>query len=172
MVIQGRMENWLFLGKVSRMFSLLFVCVMSVGGLANLSVLALPVSLDRTKGIIESCISSYLRRLLEEPETTALPSGDSKGKQFVRQESEPRFNVDPRSRHGSPGRPNAGTYGASSNPTPYLSPFQQGDPQSRSRSNSDMQNTPKDRSPREPRRAHDPETKDRASRPKIGRAHV
>lgn len=169
MVIQGRMGNWLFLGKVSRMF-LLFVCVILEGRLANLSVLALPVSLDRTKGIIESCISSYLRRSLEVPETRALPTGDLKGKQFARQESEPRFNVDPRSRHGSPGRPNAGTYGASSHPTPYLSPIQQKDPQSRSRSNSDMQNSPKtDRSPRETRRAHNPETKDRASRPTVFR---
>lgn len=149
---------------------LLFVCVILESGLANLSVLALPVSLDRTKGIIESCVSSYLRRLLEVPETRALPTGDLKGKQFARQESEPRFNVDPRSRHGSPGRPNAGTYGASSNPTPYLSPIQQKDPQSRSRSNSDMQNSPKtDRSPREARRAHDPETKDCASRPTVFR---
>lgn len=143
---------------------------------------ALPLSIERTNGIIENCVSSYLRKLLEGPGTRPLPIGNPNGRQLRPGSpssqspsqpgylSDPRFAVDPQNRipsgPSSAQKSSNGTHNASSYPTSYLSPFgRHGDLHARARSNSDVQNGLKADRPRQ----YDPEAKDRSSRPTIFR---
>lgn len=113
---------------------------------------AIPISFDRTKGIIDNCIASYLRKLLEAPETRPLPikapgssrlgQSPNRGNGYLSDCS----SGDPQSRTPSgPSSPTRPKPGASSYPTTYqtqsLFPPSQGLPP-RGRSNSDMQSSP------------------------------
>lgn len=169
MVSWGRMGNRLFLGKVNYVAAIQYV-----GWWADLLLcLALPLSLDRTKGIIGNCVSSYLRRLLDAPGSRALPIQNPNGKSlFDRRDGNPSHSPNrerglsnPRRPSGSmPTKPNDGTPSASSSPASHLSPFPRpGESVPRGRSNSDVPSVSKpDRS-----RAHVPEVKDHAGRPSI-----
>ncbi|OJJ86528.1 HECT-type E3 ubiquitin-protein ligase [Aspergillus glaucus CBS 516.65] len=123
---------------------------------------ALPLSIDRTKGIIDNCVSSYLRRILE-PETRAPPIGNLNGKPLFDRRQSPSRDPGPTRPRGLtsnvPVKPKDGTHG-SSYPTSYLSPLSShGDSQPRGRSNSDVQSASK------PGRSRD--AKDHTSRPSI-----
>ncbi|GES61500.1 ubiquitin-protein ligase [Aspergillus terreus] len=152
---------------------------------------AVPLSVERTKAIIDGCVASYLRQLLDMPGPRAFPSGNAPSKptgvgqdenssQSLSQSSsghlsEPRPKVDPRNRSTSassrPGKQD-GMNGMSHYLKPqgtsssYPSESRESQMQSR-----DVQNAPRrDRSPRPAARSYDPETKELPRHPYVFKA--
>ncbi|KAE8352935.1 HECT-domain-containing protein [Aspergillus coremiiformis] len=155
--------------------------------LRTISRKATPLSVERTKAIIDECVSSYLRQLLEGPEPRASPPENQVDKQTSGQDenlskslgkssgylTEAR-QVDPRGRSASassrPGKPD-GMNGTVDYLKPNVSPFSQTGERDQYMRNQDAPNTPKrDRSPREVGRPCDNGARDRPSRSYIFRA--
>ncbi|KAE8144813.1 hypothetical protein BDV25DRAFT_85090 [Aspergillus avenaceus] len=149
---------------------------------------AVPLSVERTKTIIDDCISNYLRQILDASGPQVFSPGNRTDKQFIPQDenlsqspgkpsgflSEPR-TVDPRarsastsSRHGRPDGSNGTSNYLKPTTAPFPLPTEGRDSQMRSR---DAQNVPRrDRSPRDAGRPCDPVVRDRPGRPYIFRA--
>ncbi|GMG10514.1 unnamed protein product [Aspergillus oryzae] len=154
----------------------------------TLHVSAIPLSVERTKAIIDECTSSYLRQLLDGRGPRVSPVGsqvdrhingqDENSSRFPGKPSgyltEPR-PIDPRGRSASAssrsGRPDV-TNGTANYLKPNAAPFSlQTEGRDSHMRNRDVQNTPKrDRSPREAGRSCDQAARDKPSRPYIFRA--
>ncbi|GMG42214.1 unnamed protein product [Aspergillus oryzae var. brunneus] len=154
----------------------------------TLHVSAIPLSVERTKAIIDECTSSYLRQLLDGRGPRVSPVGsqvdrhingqDENSSRFPGKPSgyltEPR-PIDPRGRSASAssrsGRPDM-TNGTANYLKPNAAPFSlQTEGRDSHMRNRDVQNTPKrDRSPREAGRSCDQAARDKPSRPYIFRA--
>ncbi|QMW28291.1 hypothetical protein G4B84_003580 [Aspergillus flavus NRRL3357] len=154
----------------------------------SLHVSAIPLSVERTKAIIDECTSSYLRQLLDGRGPRVSPVGsqvdrhingqDENSSRFPGKPSgyltEPR-PIDPRGRSASAssrsGRPDV-TNGTANYLKPNAAPFSlQTEGRDSHMRNRDVQNTPKrDRSPREAGRSCDQAARDKPSRPYIFRA--
>ncbi|KAG2027912.1 hypothetical protein GB937_000359 [Aspergillus fischeri] len=149
---------------------------------------AVPLSVERTRSIIDNCVSSYLRRLLDAPVPQGLTSGNRSEKPSVIGQdencahthdhgsgllSEPRVDARARSSSASskPGKPD--WFNGAPNPlkptASSLAPHADvRGPRLRSRNNSDVQIPPKDeRLPREVGRPSERDIKDRPSHPYI-----
>ncbi|GIC94053.1 HECT-type E3 ubiquitin-protein ligase [Aspergillus udagawae] len=149
---------------------------------------AVPLSVERTRSIIDNCVSSYLRRLLDAPVPQGFTSGNrSKTPSAIGQDenrahtydhgsgllSEPRVDARARSSSASSkaGKPDW-FKGASNSLKPTASSLAPHadvrDPRLRSRNNSDVQIPPKgERLPREAGRSSERDVKDQSSNPYI-----
>ncbi|KAE8323014.1 hypothetical protein BDV39DRAFT_182956 [Aspergillus sergii] len=149
---------------------------------------AIPLSVERTKAIIDECTSSYLRQLLDGRGPRVSPAGSQVDRHMNGQdENSSRFPgkpsgyltesrpIDPRGRSASAssrsGRPDV-TNGTANYLKPNAAPFLlQTEGRDSHMRNRDVQNTPKrDRSPREAGRSCDYAARDKPSRPYIFRA--
>ncbi|OJJ75094.1 hypothetical protein ASPBRDRAFT_53051 [Aspergillus brasiliensis CBS 101740] len=150
---------------------------------------AMPLSIERTKTILDDCLSRYLRQLLEPQQHTSAPENFSGKYLDVGQDenlsqsptqssgylSEPRPLADPRGRSSSTSGRHVKTEGVSGVPnyskpnlTPSYAPGERKGSEMRSR---DAQNTPRrDRSPRNAARSNGPEGRGPTSRPYIFRS--
>ncbi|KAI9931736.1 putative E3 ubiquitin-protein ligase [Aspergillus wentii] len=145
---------------------------------------AMPISVKRTRALIDGCVSSYLRNLLDAPAPRVSPNRNQNGNhvavgnpskspnQTSGYLSDPRPPMDPRSRSSSASTPRKPEVmsGSPNKPLPYLTPVPHGEGQMRIRSNS-AHNAPNgDRLPREATRQPDPGAKDKLGRPPIFKA--
>ncbi|PWY82881.1 hypothetical protein BO70DRAFT_314240 [Aspergillus heteromorphus CBS 117.55] len=149
---------------------------------------AIPLSVERTKAIVDECLSKYLRQLLNVPEQPSPEKLGGKRLDVAQDEnlshspshssgylSEPRQPVDPRGRSSSTsnktGKPE-GMGGIPNYSKPSLAPLHaHGEGKGSQMRNRDAQNTPRrDRSPRHAARPSGPEAKNPTSRPYIFRS--
>ncbi|GLB03812.1 putative E3 ubiquitin-protein ligase [Aspergillus tubingensis] len=150
---------------------------------------AMPLSIERTKTILDDCLSRYLRQLLEPQQPNSTPENHSGKYLDVAQDenlsqsptqssgylSEPRPLVDPRGRSSSTSSKTGKTEGVSGVPNyskPNLTPFfAHGERKGSEMRTRDAQNAPRrDRSPRNAARSNGPEARGPTSRPYIFRS--